>query len=135
MDTIYWAALLSFIAGACGYVITRFWIIPIGRYRRIKQQLIGELQTYCQKLPTDDHAKLKPAPDDARLRLIRQLGMQLVAVHSGELPYWYQLVLITRKESPQEASDPILRLEKMPTSQQARQCIAAIGRQLAAVIF
>jgi hypothetical protein len=32
MEPIYVAALLSFIAGLLGYIIIRFWILPIGRY-------------------------------------------------------------------------------------------------------
>jgi hypothetical protein len=47
-----------------------------------------------------------------------------------ELPHWYRLVLMTRGESPQKAAEPILRLENMPTSGQARACIQEIGKHM-----
>jgi len=132
VDSIYWACLLSFMAGACGYIITRFWIMPIRHYRRVKRQLLKGLSEYAQKLPSDPTGKTKKAFSAGRLRDLRRLGVQLVSVHDGELPYWYRLVLVSRKESPQAASEPILRLENMPTSGQARQCIDVIKSRLRA---
>ncbi len=132
MDPLYWAALLSFIAGVCGYIIARFWIVPIGRYRRTKKQLCRELASYGQSLPAEDDARLKPGAENPQLLQIRQLGLKLVEVHNFELPYWYRLVLVTRKESPQAAFDPIQRLENMPGVRQARQCIERIDRHLGA---
>ncbi len=126
MDSLYWAALMSFIAGAFGYIIARFWIIPIGRYRRVKHQLLRELQGFGQSLCEEK----KSTKDDPRLLQIRQLGLKLLEVHNLELPYWYRLVLVTRKESPQDAFDPIQRLEHMPGVHQARQCIERIEHHL-----
>ncbi len=128
MDLIYWAALASFIAGVCGYIIARYWIVPIGRYRRIKQRFFKNLDSYAQKLPADEAAK--PAVPDAKMLLqsIRQTGMQLIDIYNGELPYWYRLVLITRHESPLEVSDQCLRLGNMPNSGAARKCIQEIRR-------
>jgi hypothetical protein len=133
MDPIYWAALMSFVAGVFGYIIARFWIIPIGRYRRTKRQLLRELDNYRRALPVEDNARLKPGTDNAHLLQIRQLGLKLVEVHNFELPYWYRLVLLTRKESAQEAFDPIQRLENMPSVRQALQCMERIDRHLGAV--
>jgi hypothetical protein len=130
MDPLYWAVLFSFIAGVCGYIIARFWIIPIGRYRQNKKQLVRELEGYQRSLPAEDNARLKPGKDDPHLLQVRQFGLKLVDVHNFELPYWYRLVLMTRKESPQEAFDPIQRLENMPSARQARQCIERIERHL-----
>lgn len=130
MDPLYWAALLSFIAGVCGYIIARFWIVPIGRYRRIKKQLGRELENYRRSLPAEDNRRLRPGTDNPQLLQIRQFGLKLVEVHDFELPYWYRLMLVTRKESPQAAFDPIQRLENMPSAGQARECIERIGRHL-----
>lgn len=132
MDSLYWAALLSFITGAFGYIIARFWIVPIGRYRRTKQQLLRELRNYDRALPGEENARLKSAKDNPHLLEARQLGLRLVEVHNLELPYWYRLVLVTRKESPQDAFDPIQRLEHMPSVRQARQCIERIEHHLGA---
>jgi len=132
MDPLYWAALLSFIAGVCGYIIARFWIVPIGRYRRTKKQLRRVLENYGRNLPTEDNTRLKPGTDNPHLLKIRQLGLRLVEVHNFELPYWYRLVLVTRKESPQAAFDSIQRLENMPSVRQAGQCITRIDQHLGA---
>ena len=132
MDPLYWAALLSFIAGVFGYIIARFWIVPIGRYRRTKKQLHQELAVYRRSLPADDNSRLKPGTDNPHLLQIRQLGLKLVEVHDFDLPYWYRLVLVTRKESPQEAFDPIQRLANMPSVHQASQCIERINQHLGA---
>ena len=132
MDPLYWAALWSFIAGVFGYIIARFWIMPIGRYRRTKQQLRRELESYRRSLPAEDNARLKPGKDNPHLLQIRQLGSRLIDVHDFDLPYWYRLVLVTRKESPQGAFDPIQRLEHMPSVRQARQCIERIDQHLGA---
>ncbi len=130
MDSLYWAAFLSFIAGICGYIIIRFWIVPIVRYRRIKGRLRSGISAYLQRLPADSSAKTKGVANKKALRDIRQSGSHLVDLYNGELPYWYRLVLMTHKESPPKAADPIMRLENMPTSGQARQCIGVIGEHL-----
>ncbi|RJQ75022.1 MAG: hypothetical protein C4519_16175 [Desulfobacteraceae bacterium] len=121
---------MSFIAGMCGYIIVRFWILPIVRYRRVKWQLLAGLQAFSESLPADGAVKLKAAPAKMQLRELRRKGSQLISLHDGCLPYWYRLMLLTRKESPAKAAVPILRLENMPTAGQARQCIDTIGRHL-----
>lgn len=130
MESIYWAALSSFIAGAGGYVIVRFWIIPIVRYGRLKRRLLAGLDEYAESFPADDAARPKTAPAKKKLREIRRMGVRLVSLHDGDLPYWYRLMLMTRKESPAAAADPLLRLENMPTSGRARECIRTIRTHL-----
>jgi hypothetical protein len=128
--SIYWVGVFSFLMGACGYIIVRFWIIPISRYRRAKRRLRGHLTAYRRLLPGDDAARLKGPVSRKTVRDIRRWGVKLADLHDEALPYWYRLVLMTRKESPREATEPILRLENMPTSRQARECIQEIGRHL-----
>lgn len=130
MDPIYWAALFSFIAGACGYIIIRFWILPIVRYRRIKRQLLEQLGNLFGLLPAEEDASPKGSMGKKRLREMRRQMMRLVDLHNHDLPYWYRLVLITRKESAQQASEAALRLENLPTNGQARRCLEEVGRYL-----
>jgi len=125
--SIYWVAVLSFLMGVCGYIIVRFWIIPIGRYRRAKGRLRQRLDAFWRLLPADDTAKPKAAGVKKTLREIRRGGVELMALHDEELPYWYRLALMTRRESPRDAVEPILCLENLSASGQARQCVQEIA--------
>jgi hypothetical protein len=130
VGNVYWYYGMSFVAGMFGYIIVKFWVIPIVKYKRLKRRLIFELDAYCAMLPVDAAAKMKSTPAKKRLRDLRRMGVKLISVHDGELPYWYRLMLMSRKESPAAAADPLLRLENMPTSGQSRQCIDAIAGSL-----
>lgn len=127
---LYLVAGFSFLAGMCGYIMVRFWILPIGRYRRAKGQLLQRLNDYRKLLPEDDGTPLKRDQGRKILREIRRQGVALVDLHDQELPYWYRLALLSRKESPEAATDPILRLENMPNGGQARKCLREIGGHL-----
>ncbi len=126
---LYWLAGFSFMVGVCGYIIVRFWIIPISRYRRAKRYMLNRLQAVLASLPQDAEAP-KGSIGKKTLRDLRRCGVNLVDLYVDELPHWYRLVLMTRGESPQKAAEPILRLENMPTSGQARACVEAIGKHL-----
>ncbi|MCX5883932.1 MAG: hypothetical protein NTU74_19685 [Deltaproteobacteria bacterium] len=39
MNNIIIAAIIGFSLGAAGYIVFRFWLLPIGRYQRIKDQI------------------------------------------------------------------------------------------------
>lgn len=130
MDPIYWAALFSFVAGAGGYVIVRFWIIPIVRYQKLKRQLGDHLARLIEALPTEADTSPKPFLGKKHLKEMRRMMMRLVDLNNHDLPYWYRLVLVTRKESPGEASEVAMRLENLPTSGQARKCLEQVVRHL-----
>jgi hypothetical protein len=131
---LYWIAGLSFMVGVCGYIIVRFWIIPISRYRRAKTQLLHRLEAIVATLPPDAEEP-KGSLGKKALRDLRRCGVNLVDLYIDELPHWYRLVLMTRGESPQKAADPILRLENMPTSGQARACVGEIGKHMGLKAF
>ena len=130
MDPIYWAALFSFTMGASGYIIIRFWVLPIVRYRRIKRQLLNHLAHLLGMLPAEENESPGASMGKKRLKEMRRQMMRLVDLHNHDLPYWYRLVLITRKESAQQASEAAMRLENLPTSGQARRCLEEVGGYL-----
>jgi hypothetical protein len=127
---VYWFYGMSFAAGMFGYIIVKFWIIPIRKYKKLRRRLLSELESYRAALPAGDGAQLKIGPAKKRLQELRRIGVDLLSVHDGELPYWYRLKLASRKESPAAATDPLLRLENMPTSGQVRRCIESITGSL-----
>lgn len=130
MDSIYWALILSFIAGAMGYIIVRFWLIPIARYRQAKKALIASLERCARKLADDDVKDHKNLPGKKLLREMRQLNTRLIEVHELELPYWFRLLLMTRNESPNAASEAIERMENLSGTIELRQCLDEAGRHL-----
>ena len=77
-------------------------------------------------LTEDDTANGKGKIGAKRLRDIRRSGVRLVDLHNGDLPYWYRLVLMARNESPLDAIEAILRLEKLNTSGEVKRCISDI---------
>lgn len=130
MDSIYWALILSFIAGAMGYIIVRFWLIPIARYRQAKKALIASLKRCARKLAGDGVKDHKNLPGKKLLRELRQLNTRLIEVHELELPYWFRLLLMTRNESPSAASEAIERMENLSGATELRQCLDEAGRHL-----
>ena len=130
MDPIYWAALFSFLTGAIGYIIVRFWILPITRYKRVRRMLINMLADLFRTLPEEDDLPVKATLGKKRLREMRRLVTQLVDLNNHDLPYWYRLVLLSSKESALNASEAIMRLENLPTSGQVRQCLGEAERHL-----
>lgn len=131
MDSIYWALTLSFIAGAMGYIIVRFWLIPISRYRRAKKALLQSLERCAQKLPEGGTEHRNRVPGKKHLREMRQLSAKLSEIHELELPHWFRLVLMTRNESPKSASETIDHLENA-SAVDIRQRLDEAGRHLGA---
>jgi len=130
LDPMYWAALFSFIAGASGYVIVRFWMIPILRYQRIKGRLLKALGDLSRDLPERNDQRPKDRLGKKRMQDMRRLAMQLVELNDHDLPYWYRLVLLTRKESALNASEAIMRMENLPTNEQVHECLREAALRL-----
>ncbi|WP_372683494.1 hypothetical protein [Desulfosarcina sp.] len=118
------AAGASFIAGLLGYIIARLWIKPIVRYNLTKRKLDRELTRYLVQMnastgpeePVGHHR-------DTMLRAARQHAVDLVACFHEEIPYWYRLLLESRKESPTEASGLLTNLSKIRNSEQVMRRI------------
>jgi hypothetical protein len=110
------AAGASFIAGLLGYIIARLWIMPIARYHITKRKLDDALNQYRLQIdravgPGEKSEKQKS--DDTILRNARMQAMRLVSCRDGEIPYWYRLLLDSRRESPTEASELLTNLSKI----------------------
>lgn len=109
------AAGASFVAGVCGYIIAKLWIKPIVHYNVTKRKLDHELSRCLTQLNEsagcDNHGKFKA--DAAALQSARQHAMDLVSSHAQDIPYWYRLLLDSRRESPAEASGLLTNLSKI----------------------
>jgi hypothetical protein len=110
MEPIYVAALLSFIAGLLGYIIIRFWILPIGRYLKIKGRLTSDIGALLDMLQDDRPQNNQGARIQDRGASIRRHCSDLVSIYQNDLPYWYRLYLESKKEQPLEAAKFSMRL-------------------------
>lgn len=119
------AAGASFIAGLLGYIIARLWIKPIVRYNITKRKLDQALTRYIAiiKDVAGTENQEKPNRDDTTLRMARKHAIDLVSCYGADIPYWYRLLLDSRKESPAEASGLLTNLQKIRDQEQVRSRI------------
>lgn len=120
------AAAASFIAGLMGYLIVRLWIKPIVGYQIAKRRLDRELTEYLHRLDTSDpspQGKTQAPADQALLRRARRHAMRLIDCYEKEIPYWYRLLLDSRREAPPKVAGLLDNLMKIKDLQQRRRRI------------
>jgi len=126
MEPIYVAALLSFIAGLLGYIIIRFWILPIGRYLKIKGRLASDMRTLLDMLQDDRPQNNEDTRIQDRGVSVRRHCSDLVSIYQNDLPYWYRLNLESKKEKPLEAAKFSMRLANTRKPEHALQQVNEI---------
>ncbi len=117
----------SFVAGLLGYTIVRLWIKPIVRYTTIKRKLDRELNRYLANIEyhiANNGDRSEPSQGgDATPQMARKHAMDLVSCYGTEIPYWYRLLLDSRRESPSEASGLLTNLSKIRDLKQVKKRI------------
>jgi len=130
MEPIYITSLISFIAGLLGYIIIRFWILPIGRYLKIKGRLASDIGALL------DMFRAEQEQDNDRVQIqdigvsVRRLCSDLVSIYQNDLPYWYRLHLESKKEQPLEAAKLSMRLANTRKQEHALRQVNEIKRLL-----
>jgi hypothetical protein len=110
MEPIYVAAFISFVMGLFGFVIVRFWILPIGRYLRVKSRLASDMNALLDMLQAEQPRNTGNSHIQDRQVSLRRHSSDLVSIYQDELPYWYRLYLESKKEQPLEAAESSMRL-------------------------
>ena len=110
MEPIYIAAFISFVVGLFGYIVVRFWILPIGRYIRVKDRFASDLRTLLDMLQDEQPYHTENSQIQDRRVSLRRYSSDLVSIYQKELPYWYRLYLESKKEQPLEAAEFSMRL-------------------------
>jgi hypothetical protein len=100
-------AILGFVTGLLGFIIVRFWILPVTRYTKLRRRLLDSLPPYRA-----NPAGLNlPDPDsDRRKQEIRHLAADISDSFSQDLPNWYRIMLKSRGEAPDMAAATLLKL-------------------------
>jgi hypothetical protein len=125
MDPIILGAGASFLAGAAGYVIVRYWVGPIRAYGRAKANLAEVLDRLSELCLQDVKVDLKSKSVRRQMKLARQKGNALLDCYQIELPVWYRLKLRSVGQDPEDAVPPLFGLHQLPT---VAQVIERIGK-------
>jgi hypothetical protein len=129
-SSLLMAAGASFVVGLLGYIIARLWIKPIVGYTSTKRRLDQAL-THCLALMDESAGPEKQGARQCRhgaLRTARKHAIALVASYGADIPYWYRLLLDSRKESPAEASGLLTNLSKIRDQEQVKNRIDAVRK-------
>jgi hypothetical protein len=110
MEPIYIASIASFLVGLFGYIIVRFWILPIGRYLKVKGRLASDMKILLSMVPVEQPQKNQDPQIQAHRVSVHRHCIDLVSVYQNDLPYWYRLYLESKKEHPPEAAEFSARL-------------------------
>jgi hypothetical protein len=122
----------SFVAGLLGYTVIKLWVTPIVRYNIAKRRLGNDLSRYLAQVgekATIDKMGHKDAGHES-LRSARKNAMALVSGYSVDIPYWYRLLLDSRKESPTKASGLLTNLSKIGSQEQLNSRIESVRRAI-----
>jgi hypothetical protein len=106
MDMRVAGALVGFIFGIMGYIIFRFWLVPIRKYRKLKSEINAEIKYHIKAIS----GKMWNNKKKKRFQNIRKNILDLCDCYDHDIPVWYKIVLKRRCESPHEAARHLMDL-------------------------
>jgi len=119
LDPVYLMGMgISFILGAFGYIIIMFWIRPISKYRKIKAQILSDLNLY-------ENSLIEKIRETARKH-----SVSLSDSYTLDVPVWYRMVLDNRGEFPVEASKHLMKLSNTKTQEHFKDRIKQVREAL-----
>ncbi len=99
-------ALFGFIFGFAGYIVVRFSVMPVRRYRRLKKAVQSDINAYDMSIAENTWKQQgKKVFKNTRKKIT-----DLNDCYSHDIPAWYRIMLRRRKESPQEAAKHLMDL-------------------------
>jgi hypothetical protein len=114
---------VGFIGGSFGYILVKFHLRPLLRYRTIKSRIAGAL---AGKIPTRKRKKAAPEP----AQIYQECATALSGCYNDILPVWYKLALGNREESPLEAARHLMTLARTKDPKHAEDRIRKIKKEL-----
>lgn len=127
MNLIILACIIGFTLGAAGYIIVRYWLIPIGRYQRVKQEIADLIRRHEPAL-AGGNPVFHLTPDQSES--CRKHSVALTNAYYDDLPHWYRMVLANRKESPDDAAKSLSALSTIRNPDHALKRIRSIRSSL-----
>lgn len=124
MEPLHIVAFISFVFGALGYIVLRFWIKPILGYRKLKRRILSDLGELD---PTDSAEGAAGSERKKKWKTaIRKHGAELTDHYAYDLPRWYRMVLQQRGENPIEATKHLLKLPNTPRGEDAKRHVEKV---------
>jgi hypothetical protein len=117
MDMIVIGGVVTgLVMGSFGYVLARFGIRPLLRYRRFKHGLAGLLDTL-----------LKTQAISTEVRdTLQRTAVELQDMVDAGLPRWYIMALHKKEEQPQDAVRHLQTLANCKAPEAIRQRVTAV---------
>jgi hypothetical protein len=106
MDARIAGALFGFALGAVGYIIVKYWILPIRDYRRLKAAIREDVAFYNGAIAEGQWN----SGNKKRFKKTRKNISDLNDSYNLDIPVWYRIMLARRKESPGEAAKHLMAL-------------------------
>jgi hypothetical protein len=106
MDMRVAGALFGFVVGTTGYIIFKFWLLPIREYRRLKSAIKVDLKYLANSISENKRDPQRKK----RLRNMRKIILDLSDCYDNDIPVWYKIILNRRRESPHEAAKHLMDL-------------------------
>ncbi|MDM8537338.1 hypothetical protein QUF70_11330 [Desulfobacterales bacterium HSG17] len=119
LDPVYLIGMgISFVLGALSYIIIMFWIRPISKYRKIKAQILSDLNLYEN---SNDNGLIEKIREAAK-----KYSVSLSDSYTLEVPVWYRMVVDNRGEFPVEASKHLMKLSNTKTKEHFHERIIKV---------
>jgi hypothetical protein len=117
MDPKIAGGAVGLIIGAAGYVIVKFWILPIRDYRKLKTSLAKDITHYENAAAQNKWN----SGNKKRFKATRKAVSDLIDTYVDDLPVWYKILLRRRGESPQEAQKQLMGLSDIKDASHAEK--------------
>ncbi|MGE0086456.1 MAG: hypothetical protein AB7S75_18770 [Desulfococcaceae bacterium] len=108
IEPMIMGGIVGFVLGTFGFIIGRFWVLPISRYSKIKNDILTVLKSYSEKKSGEAGCGSEQA--DKRPEALRKLSVALSDSYDLDIPLWYRMVLANRKEFPLDAATHLMTL-------------------------
>ena len=117
MDPKIAGGAVGLVIGAAGYIIVKFWILPIRNYRKHKSCLAKDIAHYENAVAQNKWN----AGNKKRFKATRKAVSDLVDTYETDLPVWYKIMLRRRGESPREAQKQLMGLSDIKDASHAEK--------------
>ncbi|MCW7752765.1 hypothetical protein OOT00_02045 [Desulfobotulus sp. H1] len=126
MEGVVWGVVVGFFLGSFGYILTRFIVSPVFRYRKIKKHLRVDLKAAEMSAEKDTLNRT----DLARIDGFRGHAKAIIHHVDMVLPLWFRLSLERQDERPMDAAAELMTLANIRNPEHLKKRIAAVRNYL-----
>ncbi|MFO7558335.1 MAG: hypothetical protein R6X10_05860 [Desulfobacterales bacterium] len=120
MTSLTISVIACFFLGSFGYVIVRFWVRPILKYRSVRKRVIQNLADYLNSFDQEDEGENFHGAINRKAEEIRRNTLDLKEYFNNSLPAWYKMLLRSRGEFPEGIANHLIALSNTRDYNHAR---------------